>query len=39
MLLQEWREGDSQREDGMSGVSHRRVKLATSSVQLGTMDR
>ena len=39
MLLQEWPEGDSQREEGMSGVYHRLLKLATSSVWLGTINR
>ena len=29
ILLQEWPEGDSQREEGMSGVYHRLLKLAT----------
>ena len=39
ILLQEWPEGDSQREEGMSGVDHRLLKLATSSVRLGTINR
>ena len=39
ILLQEWPEGDSQREEGMSGVYHRLLKLATSSVRLGTINR
>ena len=30
ILLQEWPEGDSQREEGMSGKYHRLLKLATS---------
>ena len=30
ILLQEWPKGDSQCEEGMSGVYHRLLKLATS---------
>ena len=39
VLLQEWPEGDTQLEEVMSGVCHRLLKLATSSVQLGTITR
>ena len=39
ILLQEWPEGDFQREEGMSRVYHRLLKPATSSVQLGTINR
>ena len=39
ILLQEWPEGDSQREEGMSGVYHRLLKLVTSLVRLGTINR
>ena len=39
ILLREWPEGASQREEGMSGVYHRLLKLATSSVGLGTIKR
>ena len=38
ILLQEWPEGDSRREEGMFGVYHRFWKLATSSVWLGTIN-
>ena len=38
ILLQEQPEGDSQREKGVSGVYHRLLKLATSSVPLGTIN-
>ena len=38
ILLQEWPEGDSQREEQMSRAYHRLLKLATSSVQLGAMN-
>ena len=37
ILLQEWPEGDSEREEGMSAVYHRLLKLATSSIWLGTI--
>ena len=39
VLLHKWSEGDSQREEGMSGVYHRLLKLATSSVGLETINR
>ena len=39
ILRQKLPEGDSQREEGMSGVYHRLLKLATSSVWLATMSR
>ena len=39
ILLQEWPEEDSQREEGMSGVYHRILKLATSADRLGTINR
>ena len=39
ILLQEWPEGDSQREERMSGLWHRLLKLATFSVWLGTITR
>ena len=39
ILLQEWPEGDSQREEGMSRVYQRLMKLATSSVWFGTIKR
>ena len=35
ILLQEWPEGDSQQEKGMSGVKKALPKLAPSSVRLG----
>ena len=38
-MLGIWPEGDSQREKGMSGVYHRLLKLAASSVRLGTINR
>ena len=39
ILLQEWPEGGSQREEGMCWLYHRLLKLATSSVWLGTIYR
>ena len=39
ILLQDWLKGDSQRGEGMSGVYHRFLKLATSSVRLGSINR
>ena len=39
ILLQKWPEGDSQLEERMSGVYHSLLKLATSSVRLGTINR
>ena len=39
MFLQEWPEGDFQREERMSGVYQCLLKLATSSVWLGTINR
>ena len=39
ILLQDWPEGDSQREEGMSGLYHRLLNLKTSSVRLGTMNK
>ena len=39
ILLPEWPEADSQRDEGMSGVYHRLLKLATSSFILGTINR
>ena len=39
ILLQKWSEGDSKREEGMSGVHNRLLKLAASSVQGGTINR
>ena len=38
ILLQKWPEGDSQGEEGMSGVYNCLLKLATSSVRLGTIN-
>ena len=38
ILLQEWPERDSQREEGMSWLYHRFLKPATSSVRLGTIN-
>ena len=38
-LLQEWPEGDSNREEGMSGKDPRLLKLATFSVRLGATNR
>ena len=38
ILLQEWPEGDFEREEGMSEVYHHLLKLATSPVRLGTMN-
>ena len=39
ILLHKWLEGDSQRVEGMSGVYHRLLNLATSSVWLGIINR
>ena len=39
ILLQEWPEGDSQREQEMFGKYHCLPKLATSSVLLGATNR
>ena len=39
ITLQEWPEGDSQQEEGMSGKYHRLLKLATPSVRLRTINR
>ena len=39
ILLQEWPEGDSQREEGMCAKYHRLLKLATSSLRLGATNR
>ena len=39
IFLQGWPEGDSQKEEGMSGVHNRLLKLATFSVRLGTINR
>ena len=39
ILLHEWPEGDSQREEGMFGKYRRLLKLATSSVWLGATNR
>ena len=39
ILQQESPQGDYQREEGMSGLYHRLLKLATSSVWLGKMNR
>ena len=38
-LVQEWPEGDYKREEGMSGKYHGLLKLATSSVRLGRINR
>ena len=39
ILLQQWPEGESEREEGMSGVYHGLSMLPTSSVWLGTINR
>ena len=39
VLLQEWPKGDSKMVEGMSGVYHRLLKLATSPVRSGTIKR
>ena len=39
ILLQQWPEGDCQQEEVVSGVYHPLLKLATSSVWLGTIKK
>ena len=38
ILLQRWLEGEYQQEEGMSGVYYCLLKLAKSSVRLGTIN-
>ena len=39
ILPQQWPEGDSKQGEGMYGAYHRLLKLATSSVWLGSIKR